>query len=89
MSEFENQNEDSFSMVRANRDCHPKGERVVLASESQCRDLIRGKKQAERDSRTNLQRAEAAEARVRAWHVITVISAVASAGAGVLIGLMM
>lgn len=87
MDELEN--EESFRMVRTNRDCYPKGERVVLASESKCRELILGKKQAERDSRASQKRADEAEARVRTWHVITAIAAAASALSGFLIGLMM
>lgn len=45
------ENEESFQMVRTHRDCYPKGERVLLASESKCLGLIRASKEAEQQSR--------------------------------------
>lgn len=85
----ERENEECFRMVRAHRDCYPKWERVVLASESKCREMIQAKKTVDRELVACLRRTEEAEARVRAWHVITVFAAAASAGIGVLIGLIM
>lgn len=86
MTDFENQNEESFCMVRSHRDCYPKGERVLLASEEKVKAILRESATVKLDLKNANIRADEAEARVRAWHVITAAASSLCAVCGFLIG---
>ena len=87
MSEFEKQDKGLIEMVRSNKNCHPGGERVVLASEGQFIDLIQDLASARKERNEAIARAYDAEANIRIWHVVTAAAAVSGSILGFLFGL--
>ena len=87
MSEFEKQDQGLIEMVRSNKNCHPGGERVVLASEGQCIDLIQDLASARKERNEAIHRAFQAEANLRIWHVVAAAATVGGSILGFLVGL--
>jgi hypothetical protein len=88
MSEFERNNEDCINLVRNHRDCFPRGERVVLASEEQCRKLIEERNEALRESKNSTIKIDAARAETRTWQVFTLAAGVIGIIAGFITGIL-
>lgn len=88
MSEFEAQNEETICMVRNHRECYPEGERVILALEKNVKQILISCKNAKKEAQNANLRADAAEARVRTWHVIAAAAAAVAGWCGFLIGIL-
>ena len=74
--------DDFVKIAHEHRACDPAGEKLVLMSEDQSRELL----ERDRDMRI---RVDDLELQRRAWHVITLICSAVSGGLCFLIGLMM
>lgn len=66
-----NGDNDVVEMIRANRSHYPGGERVILASEAECRDILEKKHKAERA-------AWKARAELAMWQAATAFFAILS-----------
>ena len=88
MSEFEHGTEECINIVRNHRECFPMGERVVLASEQQCRKLMEDCKLAHKAKLDAIIDRDRARAETRTWQVFTVGAGIVGIVAGFVTGLL-
>lgn len=73
--------DDFVEVAHAHRACYPAGEKLILMSEDQSRELL----EKNRDMRI---RVDDLELQRRVWHVTTAVCAAVAAGFGFLIGIL-
>lgn len=88
MSEFEHGTEECIDMVRNHRECFPQGERVVLASEAECRKLMEDRRLAHKAKLDAIIERDQARAETRTWQVFTVASGIVGIVTGFVTGIL-
>lgn len=89
MDEFEAQNEENIEMIRANRSHRQPGEKVVIARESQCLDLIQKNKNLLAKNAELARALQEQEMKNRFYHLAIPFWCLVCAGVAFLIGIVL
>lgn len=82
------ENEEVIQMVHSNRECHPGGEKMWLASEKQIMWFENRVAVAAEKEKLMQERVNELEFQRRSWHVITAVCCVVSSVVFFLLGIM-